>query len=430
MGFLKKSINDNLLLKVTSMNSIGIVIKVVFGFITQKALAIFVGPQGIGVIGSFRDFVTVAQSISSLGLSHGVIKYVAEFKTETKKLAQVLSTSFFLISGVALSVGIVLFFTASHWNQVIFDSGQDYTTLIRITAIGIPLFAMNLLLLAIIQGFSKYKLFVFINVAINVTTAVAVVLLAWQFALKGALYAVLAAPVLSFLVTLGFVFKKRSKHRFFNLSGFDFSLLKNFGSFIVMAMLSSLALPIIRIAIRDYIGVVDNQAAVGYWEAMNRISNFYLMFISSLLTMYLLPKLSETKTNSGFRKEIGHFYKTVFPILTLGLVLIYLFRNFIVTILLTGDFAPMEPLFIWQLLGDFFKVASLVIAYQFWAKNLFWPYIISESISLAITYFASIYLIGKFGFVGASMAHFVTYVLYFGLILFLFRKKLFGKVST
>ena len=85
--------------------------------------------------------------------------------------------------------------------------------------------------------------------------------------------------------------------------------------------------------------------------------------------------------------------------------------------MLSEEFKPVTDLFFWQLLGDFVRVLSVVIAYQFIAKNMFWHYIITETFSVLVLYFSSIYLIDIYGIEGANMAHFVNYILYFIVIL-------------
>ena len=101
----------------------------------------------------------------------------------------------------------------------------------------------------------------------------------------------------------------------------------------------------------------------GWWEAMNRISNVYLMVITTSFSIYYLPRLSEIKEISELRYEIFKCYKVIIPILLSGLTLVYLLRHFVVMILFSPDFYPMESLFIWQLLGDFFKISSWLLAF-------------------------------------------------------------------
>ena len=152
------------------------------------------------------------------------------------------------------------------------------------------------------------------------------------------------------------------------------------------------------------------------------------MFVSSLLTLYILPRLSEIDNVKEFRKEVFGFYKTIIPVFGLGLLAIYFLRPFIIIIFSTSEFQPVEDLFLWQLLGDFIKVLSIVIAYQFLAKNMFWHYIITEAFSVTLMYFTSIYFIDIYGVKGATIAHFVTYLAYYIVILLIFSSPLFGKI--
>lgn len=430
MKFLKKHFGNNLLLKVTSFNSIGVLVKIITGFITQKALAIFVGPQGVGFVGNFRDFIAVIQTFSTIGLSNAIIKYVSEFKENKNKLSQILSTSLGISLIAASFCAVIIFFTASYWNEKFFSGIYDFTLIIEVSAIAIPVYALNTMLVSVINGYSKYRLFVLVNICSNILVLAVTLFLLWQFRLEGALYSIVIAPVVSFIISILFVFHKRSKAKLFSFSLFNFQTLKNFKTFVLMALLSGIAMPFVRIAIRDYIEITDGKNAVGYWEAMFRISSFYLMFFTSLMTLYVLPKLSQINNNKDFRSEIANFYKTLLPLFAATLFIFYLLRNYVILILQTEEFYPMEPLFAWQLLGDFFKVASMVIAYQFIAKNMFWHYVFVEIFAMTALYSLCIIFISQYGFVGASMAYALQSFLHLLLVFIIFRKKLFSFGNT
>ena len=193
-----------------------------------------------------------------------------------------------------------------------------------------------------------------------------------------------------------------------------------------MKLVSAISLPLIMIAIRTEIVTVQSATEAGYWEAMNRISNYYLVFFTTLLTLYILPKLSEINDPKAFRKEIFGFYKTILPLFAAGMLIIYVLKTYIIQIVLTDEFLPMSSLFFWQLSGDLVKIASIVIAYQFLAKNMFWHYIFVEVGSVLTIYFSSLYFINTYGFVGASMAHLFSYTIHFIVVLIIFRKALFN----
>jgi PST family polysaccharide transporter len=150
------------------------------------------------------------------------------------------------------------------------------------------------------------------------------------------------------------------------------------------------------------------------------------MFITSLTALYILPRFTELDGVKAFKKEVFNFYKSVMPFFAVFLLLIYFFKHFIVLGVFSYEFKPVEDLFLWQILGDFIKVLSIVIAYQFLAKKMFWHYVITELFLLIILYLTSIYLVDYYGLEGAVIAHFISYLMYFGLILLIFGTSLFG----
>jgi len=423
-------IKSNILIKIASLNSVAILIRIIAGFLTSKAIAIFIGTEGMALIGNLRDFLSSAQSFATLGFSNGIVKYVSEFKNKTIALSKTISTVFYFGFFAALLVSLYCYLDSERLNVLLFTPESDYAYIIRILAVALPFYALNVLLLAVINGLSQFKKLLYINIFAQIVVMCITLYLIWQYQLKGALIAVSVAESLIFFVTL---FAAHNQIQFFKLIQFknvNFQSLKNLGSYSIMALFSALLLPLVTVAIRNYIIETNSPHDAGLWEAMRRISGYYMMFISTLLTLYLLPRFSEIHTKSAFRKEVFGFYKTVMPIFGLGLVAIYFLRAFIIRLVLTDAFAGAESLFLWQLFGDFIKVFSIVIAYQFLAKNMFWHYIVTEALSILVLYFASIYFVDLYGAKGATIAHFVDYLFYLALMLLLFRKSLFGRLKT
>lgn len=425
MKALQKIWNNNPLLKISSANSLSVLVKIITGFITNKALAIFVGPTGMGYVGNFRDFYLSLQTIATVGLSNGIIKYVAEFRKDLPQLARVLSTALGMTILAAIACGLFVIFTASYWNSQLFSDTHDFTVVIQISGASIVTYAIYTLVLAIINGYSKYKIYIVSSMLANISGLLITVILVWKYALIGALYALIIIPIVSLIITCFFIYKKRVNLSLLNTKNIDLETISKFKNYILMALVSGLALPLVRILIRDYIEIHESSVASGYWEAMFRISNFYLLFFTTLMTLYILPKFSNDPSDRTFRQEVGNFYKTLLPLFGLALGILYLLRTYVILILQTEAFLEMEKLFGWQLLGDFFKVASMVIAYRFIAQNMLWPFIITEIFSLLLLYGLTLYLVPLYGFVGAAMAYAIQMFIYLALVLFIFRKPLY-----
>jgi len=425
---LFRYIDNNVLVKVASLNSASVLTKIITGFLTSKAIALFIGAEGLALIGNLRNFLSSLHSISVLGLYSGVVKYVAEFKENTLELSKVLSTAFYAGFASTVLVCFLCYTNADYINDHLFSEYNDYAYVIKMMAIALPFYAMNMFAFSIMNGFSKYRNIIVINIFGQILGLVITVFLIYKERIDGALISVAIIESLIFLITLVGILNQRSLVPLLKVKRISLKYIKNYSSYSMMALFSAILLPLITLAIRTYIIENVGMNEAGFWEAMNRISNYYLMFVSSLLSLYILPRFSEIDTIKEFRAEVFGFYKTIIPVFGMGLLAIYLLRPFIVSIVFSSEFKPVEDLFFWQLSGDFIKVLSIVIAYQFLAKKMFWHYIITEAFSVIVRYFASLYFIDLYGTEGAVIAHFVTYVLYFGMILLIFNTSLFGVI--
>lgn len=426
MKKIKAYIDNNLLLKIASFNSVAIGVRIISGLLTSKAIALYVGAEGMALVGNLRNFLTTIQSFTTLGFANGIVKYIAEFKEDAQKLSQTISTVVISLFVATFIVSIGCYFFAEAINNYVFNGEYNYTYIIKVLAFTLPFHAVNVFFISILNGLSKHKLFIKINILGQILGLLTTLFLIWKGHIDGALIAIVVVPVILFVVLIfGYLeFKRFLKP--VNFKVIHFSTLKNLGSYSVMALFSSIMIPMTMLAIRNYLMNTVGLEEAGYWEAMLRISNYYLMFVSTLITLYLLPKLAAIHTDKEFRYEIINFYKLIIPVFGLGLLLIYFLRTIIIQIIFTEAFEPVKELFFWQLLGDFVKVLSMVISYQFLAKKMIWHYLAVEMFSISVLYFMSIYLIDIYGVKGATIAHSITFIIHYIVVLFIFSGSIFG----
>ncbi|WP_298534995.1 O-antigen translocase [uncultured Algibacter sp.] len=423
---LKELFKKNGLFKVASFNSLSVIIRLISGFILSKAIAFFLLPQGMALTGNLRSFLLTCQGISSSGVQNGVVKYTAENKNNGKALKQIISTSFFLVLAFTIIVSSFLAFFSGYFSNLVFATDK-YIYAFRILALVIPLYTLNTFILSIINGLGKYKSIILINTIGYIVNVVTVVVLLYFYNLNGAIIAIIIMPSVLILITLFWV--REVKIIVTNISIYSFSkkYLNGLSSFVIMAIFTALTIPIVHVLVKNYIIENIGLKEAGYWEAMLKISQYYLMFVISLFSLYLLPKLSENNTDLGFKNLVLEFYKTILPFVFVGFVLIYFLRYWIVRITLTQEFLPAQDLFLWQLIGDLFKVLSFVIAYQMQAKRMLLWYLFGELFYASCVYFFSVYFINKFELKGAVIGHAVSYLCYFILMLYVFRKPLLTK---
>lgn len=422
-------INNEVLVKAAGLNTANISLKILAGILISKFIAIFIGPEGMALIGNLRNFLSSVQSIAIAGLYKGLVKFIGRCKNDAVALSKTLSTVFYFGFFTSMLLAFLCYFNAEHINNFIFAENYNYIYVIETMAIVLPFYALNMFAFSIMNGFSKFKILLIINIIGQILGLSVTLLLIWQEHIDGALVAVVISPALNLLITLVGILYRKNLMSSIRITNIDFSVIKNLSPYMIMALVSSIAIPIVLILIRNYIIYEIGMKEAGYWQAMNRISDYYLMFVNSLMALYILPRFSEISTRKEFRKEVFSFYKTIMPFFAIILVIIFLSRSVLVTLLFSEEFSPVTELFGYQILGDFMRVLSMVIAYQFLAKKMFAHFIVLEVFLFVIMYLSSIYFIDIFGLKGAVMGHCLSYFMHFAIILLIFGSSLFGVIS-
>jgi PST family polysaccharide transporter len=423
-------INNEVLVKAASLNTANISVKIIAGILISKFIAIFIGPEGMALIGNLRNFLSALQSMAIAGLYNGLVKFIGRCKNDALALSKTLSTSFYFGFFASMTLAFLCYYNAEAINNFIFAENYNYIYVIETMAIVLPFYALNMFAFSIMNGFSKFKILLIINIIGQVLGLLVTLLLIWQEHIDGALIAVVISPALNLLITLVGILYRKNLMSSIKITLIDFSVVKKLSPYMMMAVVSSIAIPIVLILIRNYIIDEIGMKEAGYWQAMNRVSDYYLMFINSLITLYILPRFSEINTKTEFRNEVFSFYKTVMPFFAVILIIIFLSRSVLVNVLFSEDFKPVEELFGYQILGDFMRVLSMVIAYQFLAKKMFAHFIVIEIFLFVIIYVSSIYFIDVFGLKGAVMGHCLSYFMHFAIILLIFGSSLFGVISN
>jgi O-antigen/teichoic acid export membrane protein len=424
LDFLKK-ITQNQLFKISSLNSLSVILKIGVGLVTSKLLAVFVGPSGMALVGNLRNFMTSLESISTLGFQNGIVKYFAEYEKDKTETRKIFGTVFISLFFVAIILSGILFFVATYLNNQIFGNTFEYTFVFRVLALAMPWYAFSIFFISVINGLGQFKKVIWITIFGNVLSLLVSLVLILNYRTLGALLAIVITPALLFFMTFYFVNKEIPFFNAIRLQSFDSKIIKNLSSYSLMALVSSVLGPLVLLAIRNNIIATVGINEAGYWETITRISSYYMMFITTILSVYFFPKLSNAKNYLETKPIFWSYYKSILPFFVVGVIVIYFLRFFIIELLFTKEFLPVASLFFWQIIGDVLKVAFLILGFQFFANKLTLAFIIFEITSLAVFYLSSIYLIQFYGIQGILMAQAFDNLIYLLILGIFFRKSLF-----
>lgn len=399
------------LVRTSLLNGIAVSIKMVTLLGINKILAIYVGPTGYAALGQFQNAIQMITTFSSGAVNSGVTKYTAEYHGDEVKQRRVWRTAGTIALTGSVTTGIIIaLFNQSLGRWLLKDA--SYGSVFLWFAATLVLFTFNTLLLAIINGKKEIGRYVISNIAGSLFALLVTTVMAMQFGLYGALVALAVYQSLAFFVTLFICYKAPWFKISYLVGGIDREAIINLSKYTVMALTSAACVPISHILVRNHLGETLGWSAAGYWEAMWRLSTAYLMLVTTTLSVYYLPRLSELKRPSEIKHEIVQGYKIILPVAAISGLLIYLLRDLIISVLFTKDFSPMRELFAWQILGDTLKVGSWLLAYLMLGKAMIKLFVISE-IVFAVTFVVMTWIFTDFmGLRGVVFAHAVNYAMY------------------
>jgi O-antigen/teichoic acid export membrane protein len=337
------------------------VIKSLAGLIALKVQATMLLPNSFAVLSQFMTFAGLVTNISSAAVTSGMTVLLA--RSETKALAGQL-----IQSGKAFSTGVssiisflcvLLFFYSTDFISI--NPLPQYLFLI----LSVSPWLITRSSIAQARLTSAYQLdqFAKISNASAIAVAMLIIVLTFYFGLTGGAIATATGPMIAACILLLFAPNKvafsDTTHTVDNRGNHIAELLR-FSTAMIVAIC---AVPIAHILVREsmiHAGSIDQ---AGYWSSTVRLSDVYMQFFGLLLTTYILPKISSQEALFNSKHLfISYLFRLVFiGIVVLGTV--FIFREYIVLLVLAPEFAPAANLLKTQLVGDIFRIT---LSFFFW----------------------------------------------------------------
>lgn len=426
MKFFSGFLHNNLILKLAGMNGVTMLVRLVCGVLYNMLLSRIVGPTGLAFLGNLRNLLQSIQVLGTLGMENGVIRYTAE---DSEQSGRHLSTAWFLTLASSLVIAIGCFLLAPFIAHQLLEGTSDEMMALRFLSAVLPLYTFIIFLYALLKGSQAYNVFIGISIVVAITAFLVGAVLVWQLGYIGAIYALVATPLVQCLVAFFAVRKGHLGNFSFIRLHFDRAAVPQLLKYSIMALFSAVLVPVSLIYVRSLVISQEGQAEAGLYEGMLRISGYYSMFVLSLMGLYILPEFSKSDKPSNLRRVLKQFFKSILPIFFIGLLALYLLRDVVVSILFGDRFDGVQDLFAWQLAGDVFKTVSSALALWFIARNNLQRYLLTEVISVTVFSASAYYLISRWGTQGAVMAHFICYVVYTVSVTAVLFRELTGKPS-
>jgi PST family polysaccharide transporter len=413
------------LLKTTFFSGISTGVQLICKLITNKIIAVYLGTNGMFLLGQLKDFLNIGKIAGNLGTDNGIVKYVASYKDDEAKMSTFLATGLKLHIYFSILVCILTFVFKDQLSNYLFHD-LKFSNAIALLSFSFVTVTLHGFFMAVLNGLKKIKTYITINIISTIIASAVVVILVLKFKLLGAFYALILGQIIGFTISILFI----RKLKLVSLKNISFKIdrlhFKNLTKFSYMAIVAPMCMIGATLFIRFFLNDKLGSEYAGSWEGMWRISAIYIMFLTTTFKFYLLPTFSEISGNE-LKKEVFKVWTLSMPAIIVITLTVYFLKDFIIPLLFSKEFMLINTILLFHLLGDAVKINSWVLGNILIAKANTKVFIFFQIGWAVIFCTLSIILIKTNGFVGVSMAYFLTYVLHFLAMNLYFRKLLWLK---
>ncbi len=399
------------------------VANVAFSVVRSKAIAVLLGPQGVGLMGLYSSIADLAQALGALGIHEAGVRQVAEAAGEgdedkiarTARVMRWASLALGLLGAVLLAA---LSFPVAH---LTFGDGQHAAGVALLSA------AVFFRLLAggqgaLLQGMRRIGDLARISVIGSLFGTLVSIPMVYVLGEDGIVPSLVAMAAFSFLVSWwyakGIGTGSRVSPR--TAIGAEAAALLRLGlAFMTSTLLAVASAYVVRIIVMAHEGV----AGAGFYQAAWALGGIYAGFILQAMGTDFYPRLTAAAHDDAECNRLVNEQAQVGLLLAgPGVIATLVLAPVVVRIFYTPEFQPAADLLRWICLGMMLRVIAWPMGFIVIAKGARMIFICTELAASVVHIGLAWLLVGEFGVVGAGAAFLGLYVWHTILIYLVVRR--------
>jgi O-antigen/teichoic acid export membrane protein len=367
------------------------IFQIIAQIIRSKAVAILLGPAGIGIVGLFNSSITLVTGLTSFGLSSSAVKDIADAQGSGDELRistiSIVLKRLILLTGLFGSLITIIF---SPWISEFTFGNRDFT--IAFIWISISVFFTQVASgqIVLLQGLRKLEYLAKANLYGSFSGLVVTIPIFYRYGTNGIVPSIMISSIISLLGSWYFTRKLDIKPAFVTFRK-TFSEGKSMLVFGLVISITTLFATIVSYLVRVYINRSGGLTDVGLYTAGFSIVTIYLGMIFNAMGTDYYPRLSQVSNDDErFKEVINQQAEITILILAPLLIIFFVFIRLGVIILYSESFLDITDMMLWAALGMFFKAITWPMGFLFLAKNkskiYFWNEFTSNIYTLCFSF--------------------------------------------
>ena len=331
----------------------------------MKFLAVRFGTEGFGQLSQILAVGALFSVLAGGGLTNGIVRNLAASDSPLQRLLWI-KAALPIAGASAVILAIVAWLLHETAASALFP-GQDLGFVLVVIALSQAVVGFGNIAQAYLSGTHDIPAYAITNAVGTVAGAGLVAFLSYLAGFRGAAAGCAAMALLPALIAM-FAAARRIDWQELRGAAFErlraVSLLRFGGS----TYLAAAAVPLVWVYVRSDLALTQGWEAVGLWQSVTRISDAYMQIFGVIFMNFALPQLAAAPPSDRLRRlrQIGLM---IFGPFVLGASFLYVYRDAIVGLVFSSDFAGAVVYLAPQIVGDAFKLGSLLVVYYLMSLN-------------------------------------------------------------
>lgn len=400
------------------------VYQILISIIRSKAVALLIGPLGMGLQGLYLSAIQLVQNVTNLGLSQSAVRDVSEANNsgDMARVSRTVSALRNLVWVTGLLGVVITLLLSGVLSRRTFGNEEHI----------IPFMFLSVILLfdqlcagrnVVLQGMRKLR-FLASATAIGSTVGLLIAIpLYYFFRIKGVVPTMILVSLANLVISYYFSNKvKVDRIRLsFRETLREGKLMLSLG---IAMSISGILVTLASYVLRGYIRTLGGVEEVGLFTAGFSLMNSYVGMIFTAMGTDYFPRLSAINKDNEKCREVINQQGDIAILLVAPIVLVFLvFTPFIIRLFYSKAFLPASGYVQWALMGMMFKTLSWSVAFVFLAKGETKLFIINETIANIYSLVLNILGYKIMGLPGLGLSFTVGYVIYFIQVYILARER-------
>lgn len=408
------------------------VIRILVGVIKNKIVAIFLGAEGMGIMGIMSNAMGLIKTGAGLGISQSAVRDISEANGsgDRVKFSQIICITRKVVcftSFLGLTITIILSFWLSNWGFG--DNTYIVSFILLSIAVFFEIFVENQL--AILKGMRQLKNLAKASVWGSVAGLITGIPLFFFMGVKGIVPSFIITSVSIYCVTRYYVNKidyNKVQIPIKQVAKKALPMVKMGGALMITALLASFTAFIIAAFMRDEGGLQD----VGYYSAgMTIITSYFGVIVNALMTDYYPRIAAVNYDNKKLAEELNRQSLVSLLLCCPIVVIFFILLPYFVIMLYSEEFLPIVDFMKIAMFGTLITVISNQVDMILVAKYKTKLFLSISVLIRVLQVIISLILYKNFGLLGMGMtvlAMAIVHMVIMTISVYYFYRITFGKI--